>query len=90
MNRLSLNVKKTNFVLFHPSNKPLKQNITLNKINNKAINEVKYIKYLGVVLDSSLTWKHHILKITKTLTKFCGLFYKIRPYFNNKILMMLV
>ena len=88
VNRLSLNVKKTNFVLFHPFNKPLKQNITL-KINNKAIKEVKYIRYLGVLLDSTLTWKHHILKVTKTLSKFCGLFYKIRPYVTIKILKML-
>ena len=30
INRLSLNVEKTNFVIFHPYNKPLKQNVTIN------------------------------------------------------------
>ena len=29
VNRLSLNIEKTNFVIFHPYNKPLKQKITL-------------------------------------------------------------
>ena len=38
VNHLSLNVSKTNFIIFHPYNKPFKQNITL-KINNKAIME---------------------------------------------------
>ena len=29
VNRLSLNINKTNFVIFHPFNKPLKKKITL-------------------------------------------------------------
>ena len=29
VNRLSLNIDKTNFLIFHPYNKPLKQRITL-------------------------------------------------------------
>ena len=36
VNRLSLNIDKTNFVLFHPFNKPLNKIITL-KIYKKAI-----------------------------------------------------
>ena len=50
VNRLALNVNKTNFVLFHTFNTPIKENITL-KINSIAIQEQKYIKYLGVLLD---------------------------------------
>ena len=46
VNRLSLNIDKTNFLIFHPYNKPLKQRITL-KIHKKAISESDYIKYLG-------------------------------------------
>ena len=38
VNRLSLNIEKTNFVVFHPYNKPLRQKITL-KIQKKAISE---------------------------------------------------
>ena len=36
VNRLALNIEKTNFISFHPYNKPLKLRITL-KINKKAI-----------------------------------------------------
>ena len=53
INRLSLNIDKTNFVIFHPFNKPSKHNVTI-KINNKAINEKESIKYLGVIVDSKL------------------------------------
>ena len=47
VNRLSLNIDKTNYIIFHPYNKLTKKRITI-KINNKAINEKKIIKYLGV------------------------------------------
>ena len=38
VNSLSLNIAKTNFLVFHPHNKPIKQRITL-KIHKKAISE---------------------------------------------------
>ena len=38
VNRLSLNVSKTNYIIFHPYNKPLRKHITI-KINKKAITE---------------------------------------------------
>ena len=40
VNRLSLNIDKTNYIIFHPYNKPMKQHITI-KINKKAIKEKK-------------------------------------------------
>ena len=88
VNRLSLNVIKTNFVVFHPFNKPIKKKITL-KFHRKTIKEVKHIKYLGVIVDSSLSWKEHISKILKTISKYCGILYKIRPFVNIRILKML-
>ena len=54
VNRLSLNIDKTNFIVFHPYNKPKKKRTTI-KINNKAIKEKEYIKYLGVLIDSTLS-----------------------------------
>ena len=64
MNRLSLNIDKANFLIFHPYNKPIRQHVTI-KINKKAINEKEYIKYLGVLLDSSLSWKYQISSLKK-------------------------
>ena len=43
VNRLSLNIDKTNYKIFHPYNKPMKQHII--KINNKAGN-TKFQTYL--------------------------------------------
>ena len=54
VNRLSLNIDKTNFIVFHPKNKPLKHIITL-KFHKKAKLEKNNIKYLGVMIDSTLS-----------------------------------
>ena len=47
-NRLALNVSKTNFTMFLPPNKPLK-NITL-LVRKKAIEQKEYVKYLGILM----------------------------------------
>ena len=85
VNRLSLNVSKTNFIIFHPYNKPLKQHITL-KINNKAIMEKYNIKYFGVIMDSHLTWKKHILTVSKKLSRCIGIMCKLRQFMNTNML----
>ena len=60
-NRLALNVSKANFTIFSPPNKPYK-NITLLR-DKKAIEQKEYVKYLGVLLDSKLSFYHHISSI---------------------------
>ena len=85
VNRLSLNIDKTNFLIFHPYNKPLKQHVTI-KINKKAIMEKEYIKYLGVLVDSSLSWKYQISRkyqissLTRKISRSIGVMYKLRPF----------
>ena len=55
---LSLNISKTKFVLFYAPNKPKYPIIILT--NNKAIDEGKFIRYLGVTLDAQLSFRYHI------------------------------
>ena len=85
VNRLALNIGKTNFITFHPYNKPLNRSITL-LINKKALSEEKYVKYLGVLIDSSLSWKFHIDNLSKKIARAIGVMYKIRPFVNSTIL----
>ena len=83
--RLCINhLSKTKFVIFHAPNKPKYPITTL--INNKAIDEVKYIKYLGVTLDAQLSFKYHIDELTKKISRGIGLLYKFRPFVTTKIL----
>ena len=58
-NKLSVNIDKTNFVLFHPTQRIPNYEISVY-IRNNRIKQEKYIKYLGILLDSNLSWKYHI------------------------------
>jgi len=64
-NKLSLNVKKTKFILFYKKALTKSGNVTpLNipslQIGNKNIERVSSIKFLGVMLDGHFSWKEHI------------------------------
>ena len=63
INRLALNITKTNFVIFHAKNKT-KSPVTI-LINNKAIDEDEEVIYLGIIIDSKLTFKNHINELKK-------------------------
>ena len=85
VNRLSLNISKTNFVIFHPFNKPMKNYITL-KINKMVICEEKYVKYLGLLIDATLSWDSHIDNLSKKIARALGVMFKIRPFVIPTIL----
>ena len=52
VNKLSLNIEKTNFMLFTPKNfSCLKETVV---INNHSIKEVCHIKFLGVIIDNKI------------------------------------
>ena len=57
-NKLSLNVLKTHYIIFTPRNK-IVDSIDI-KINNTAIERVYNTKFLGVHIDSQLSWKKQI------------------------------
>ena len=38
------------------------------------------VKFLGVLLDSALSWKPHLTELSKKLSRTVGLLYKIRHY----------
>ena len=39
------------------------------KINKNTFEEKHYIKYVGVLIDSSLSWKYQISNITKEISR---------------------
>ena len=78
-------IDKTNFVVFHPFNKPLTQKITL-KIQKNAVSEKDHVKYLGILIDSTLSWINHIDNISNKVSKSIGLLYKIRNFVDIKII----
>ena len=75
-NKLSLNVKKTHYMVFTPRNKNIKDMDI--KINNECIERVYHTKFIGVQLDAKLSWKKHIEYISTKLAKCAGILIKAR------------
>ena len=85
VNRLALNISKTNFLIFHSVKRKVYHNVTL-KLDKKALCQKDNIKYLGVLVDSHLNWKHHILHVSKKISRSIGVMYRIRKYINLNVL----
>ena len=76
-NKLSLNVSKTNFIVFHSHRKSILNQRLVISIDNKAILQDKSAKFLGVYVDEHLTWKDHIAHISNKVAKNVGIFSRI-------------
>ena len=48
------------------------------KTDSIVLQQVDYCKYLGVLIDSDLTWQQHVDYIYSKIIKFSGIFYRIR------------
>lgn len=83
-NKLSLNISKTNYIIFKKKYGPeVKLDI---KINNQSLNQVKNVKYLGITLDEHLAWKDHIGKLSPKLRATSRLIFKLRKILDiNKL-----
>jgi exonuclease III len=75
-NRLTLNIDKTNFIIFKSHRKIKTIDITL-KIDGVPITQVESTKFLGVYVDQHLTWKDHINYISSKIAKSIGIISRI-------------
>ena len=81
----TLNTKKSNFVIFRPRQKKLEYEVNLNVIDNNtntltSLECKEYVKYLGVLIDSHLSWKFHIDYVASKLSKIVGIIAHLRHF----------
>ena len=87
INKLSLNIKKTHFIMFQRGKSTM--SIPDITIDNQPIDKVEKTKFLGVVIDSKLSWKNHICLVAGKLSKIIGMIIKAREYLNRSALLTL-
>jgi hypothetical protein len=83
-NKLSLNINKTNYMLFslreaHSSN-------TKISIDNQYLQQVTSSKFLGVTVDEHLTWKTHINNIKIKVSRAAGILTKLKHILPKRTL----
>jgi len=88
LNKLSLNIKKTNFIMFKSRNCKNHNNINI-KIRGINIERVVCTKFLGVIINERLTWNDHIMLVKQKVSKNIGVIARIRYCVPFSVLIML-
>ena len=83
-NKLSLNISKTSYMIIPKSRSSYNYQI---RIGNEAITRVHEAKYLGVIMDDSLSWKPHIEKVRAKLAKGCWAMKRLQEYVSSDVLL---
>jgi len=77
LNKLSLNIKKTNFILFKTRNSKNLYDLKLS-IDGIDIDRVIKTKFLGVIVNETLTWTDHIRMVKQKVSKSIGIIAHMR------------
>ncbi len=84
-NKLTLNIEKTHYMVFHRAK--IKDRLSINvRMQGRPVNEAKSIKFLGVIIDNKLNWNEHIIYIKNKISKSIGIIYKTRKFVDKKTL----
>ena len=74
-NKLSINVKKTYYMVWYPSSLVIDRTLRI-EFNGQQIEEVMETKFLGVILDNGLTWKPPIQHVRNKVSRCTGILTK--------------
>ena len=68
------------------------KNKSLNKINiepeDKVIIQTNFVKFLGITVDNTLSWKQHIVTVIPKLNKACYIIRSSSLYLSQLALKM--
>ena len=78
VNKLSLNVKKTKYIIFHAINKRIEGVVPDLTINGIPLERVQTFNFLGLLLNENMSWKPHIDLLSNKLAKCAGVLNKLK------------
>ena len=80
-NKLTLNIEKTNFVIF---TFPRLIFLIMKKIRMCILEHKNCIKFLGLLINENLSWKDHVHTLTTKRSKTVALIAKLRHWSESK------
>ena len=86
VNKLSLNVKKRKYIIFHNLHKNINSYRHHIKVNNHLIESVTKFNFLGVIPYENLNWKSHVENIALKISRCNGLLNKFKYIYYLDIL----
>ena len=77
-NKLSLNIKKSNFVVLQRRQKTLNYEVNLKVFDyhtntHISLERKNYVKYLDALIDENLSWKYHTVHFASKTSKTTGI-----------------
>lgn len=84
-NKLVVNFNKTNFMIFELKKSNLSQNFNEICYKEFLIRRVDSAKYLGLYLDTSLSFSYHIDQMKNKISKFVGVFRRISNFLSESL-----
>ena len=88
-NGLTLNAGKCHYLLFHRSRRKLPDNIPDILLNNSILDRLSSTRYLGVYLDDNLNWSAHVGYISRKLSRYIPVIFKVRQCLTRESLKLL-
>ena len=82
-NKLTLNANKTYACIFGSQNRTANVE-PMFLINNIPIKKVGYVRYLGIEVDSRLSWSMHIAKLNNKCNQVLGVLAKTRKFMSRE------
>ena len=81
---LTVNIKKTHYMMFHRTRIKFNTNFKI-LINNNLIDHTNNTKFLGVIIHK-MNWSAHIQYIKNLISKSIGILFKIQNFLDNHTL----
>ena len=85
-NKLTLNAKKSNYVIFRPYQGKLSYSVNIRQIFDDSIHTFtslkckEHVKYLGILLDGNFNWKFHIEYVALKTSKIIGVIARLKHF----------
>ena len=86
VNKLSLNINKSIFMVFYSVRKTVNLEDFSIKINDVSIERVHKFNFLGVIIDENVTWNNHIDYIFSKISRTIGMLKRLKHELPTHIL----
>ena len=86
--KLSLNIEKTNFIIFKSPRHSSPETASI-EVGNRFVKQTFNVKFLGVLLSEKLTWKYRLMELSKKMARTCGILFRVRHLLLRNVLVCL-
>ena len=84
LNKLSLNEKKTKFMMFYSQQREV-PNIKL-RMDNTDLEPITDFNFLGIIINKHIKWNNHINKIANNIARTNGILNRLKHFLAPGIL----